>query len=86
MAAASTVATIQSLVGEVLSLPEGGKELSESSLLLGEIPEFDSMSIVSVIAAIEEQYQIEIPDDELTAEVFESVGSLAEFVDTMRAA
>ncbi len=84
MATATTLATVKHLVADVLSLPNQGEDLSESSLLLGSIPEFDSMSIVSVIAAIEESFEIQIPDDELSAEAFESVGALADFVEQMK--
>lgn len=49
--------------------------------LLGGIPEMDSMSIVNIIAAIEENFDIEIADDDISAEVFESVGTLVAFIE-----
>jgi acyl carrier protein len=45
------------------------------------LPEFDSMAVVSIVTAIEEQYGVSIADDELTADVFATLGSLTEFVD-----
>ncbi|MCO7226241.1 acyl carrier protein [Pleionea sp. CnH1-48] len=83
MASTALVETIIQLVVEILSLDDK-VELNEDTLLLGSIPEFDSMSIVSVISAIEETWQIAIPDDELSAEVFESIGSLANFVEQLK--
>lgn len=44
--------------------------------LLGALPEMDSMAIVGIIADLEEKFDIAFDDDELDAEVFETVGSL----------
>jgi acyl carrier protein len=38
------------------------------------------MAVVGVVTAIEEQFGITVNDDELSADVFATVGSLAEFV------
>jgi acyl carrier protein len=65
---------------EILSLDLTPAQLDESTLLLGNIPEFDSMAIVSVITALEEEFGFMADDDDLSADVFESVGSLVEFV------
>ena len=71
--------TIQ-VLAEVLQLGNRAADLTPDTRLLGNIAEFDSMAVVSVITAIEDRYGIEIGDDELSADVFESVGSLAEFI------
>ncbi len=44
------------------------------------MPEFDSMAVVAVVTAIEDEFGIVIDDDELSAEVFATVGSLSDFV------
>ncbi len=49
--------------------------------VLGSIPEFDSMAIVTVLTMVEENYGIMIEDDEVSAEVFETLGSLVSFLD-----
>lgn len=71
---------VRNIVGDTLGLGERRAALTNSSALLGAIPEFDSMAVVSVLTAIEEYYGIEIDDDEVSAEIFETLGSLAEFV------
>lgn len=38
------------------------------------------MSVASVIAAIESQFHIQVEDDEISARHFETLGSLAAFV------
>ena len=75
--------TEQEIVGiltAVLQLGERGSRISSTTKLLGSIPEFDSMSVVAVINALEEQFDFTVFDDELDASVFESVGSLLDFV------
>ncbi len=51
-------------------------ELNEEAPLLGAIPELDSMAIVGIITSIEERFGIIFDDDELDAEMFETVGTL----------
>ena len=51
-------------------------EMNKEAPLLGAIPELDSMAIVGIITSIEERFGIMFDDDELDAEVFETVGSL----------
>ncbi|TQV74575.1 acyl carrier protein [Aliikangiella marina] len=74
-------ASIKQLLIETLSLDLSVDDLSEETLLLGDIPEFDSMAIVSVITAVEEKFGFMAEDDDLSAEVFETVGSFIEFVE-----
>lgn len=48
--------------------------------LLGRIPELDSMAVVGILGAIEEEMGIAIPDDEVSADAFASFRSLESFV------
>jgi len=48
--------------------------------LLGNVPELDSMAVVGVLTAIEDELGIEIADDEIGAETFATFGSLVDFV------
>lgn len=61
---------------------EDCSDWDEDTQLLGAIAEFDSMAVVTVINQIEENYGIFIEDDEINAEVFETVGNLTSFVQT----
>ena len=49
--------------------------------LLGNLPELDSMAVVSIITALEEHYGFAVADDEISADTFSTLGSLAEFVE-----
>lgn len=75
-----TLQTIKSILGNTLSLGDRAERLTADSRLLGSIPEFDSMAVVTVVAALEDEFGITIADDELSADLFETVGSLAQFV------
>ncbi|MGH1374020.1 MAG: acyl carrier protein [Cellvibrionaceae bacterium] len=73
---------VNEVLTEVLQLGERGSEFELSSPLLGAVPEFDSMAVVAVITALEDNYGIAVDDDEITAEVFETVGNIVEFVNS----
>ncbi|WP_194713704.1 acyl carrier protein [Noviherbaspirillum soli] len=72
---------VKNLVSDTLGLGERGANLTADSPLLGAIPELDSMAVINLITALEEQYGFSIADDEISAEVFETLRSLAAFVD-----
>ncbi|MBL4589443.1 MAG: acyl carrier protein [Alphaproteobacteria bacterium] len=71
---------IREIVAVVLGLELASMDLAEDTPLLGAIPEFDSMAVVSVLTTIEDQYDIFVEDDEISAETFETLGSLHQFV------
>ncbi|NVJ59136.1 MAG: acyl carrier protein [Gammaproteobacteria bacterium] len=81
MSRTDILAAIKSLLIETLSLDLSPDQLDESTALLGNFPEFDSMAIVSVITSLEETFGFIADDDDLTAEVFETIGSLVDFVE-----
>jgi len=80
MTKADITLEIKQLLIDTLSLDIQPNEMDDDALLLGDIPEFDSMAIVSVITALEENYNFTSADDELTADVFESIPTVVEFV------
>lgn len=69
------------VVCEVLQIPERVSNMNQSTLLLGAIPEFDSMAVVSIITGLEDAFDIFIEDDEIDASMFETVGTLTKFID-----
>ena len=74
------------VLAEVLQLGDRAKLLDSSTLLLGSLPELDSMAVATVIGALEDRFDIFVEDEELSAETFKTVGTLAEFVDGKLAA
>jgi len=73
---------LQQLLIQVLHLNMQEDELTEGTILLGGIPELDSMAVVHLITALEESFNIEIDDEEINGKTFETIGSLAEFIDS----
>ena len=69
------------LIGETLQIPEQIDEFEADTLLLGHLPELDSMAVVSIITAMEEQFGFVVDDDEISADAFESIRSLANFIN-----
>jgi len=79
-----TFVETKNIIIQILQLTEPNEKFLEESELMGAIAEFDSMAVVSILTAIEEQYDIEIDDDEITGEIFETFGTLHQFlVDKM---
>jgi acyl carrier protein len=77
---------VRLVLAETLQLGDRAAELDRSTLLLGNLPELDSMIIATLLAAIEERFGITIEDDEISAETFESVGSLCNYIEAKLAA
>jgi acyl carrier protein len=77
---------IISLLNEVMSFDPESNGLNNDSLLLGEVPEFDSMTVVSVLEGLEAMYEIQIADEDITPEAFESVQTLTQFVKELQQA
>jgi acyl carrier protein len=76
-----TLVEIIALVQECLQLDDVS-DFDQETPLLGSIPEFDSMAIVTVLTTIEDNYGVMIEDDEIDADVFETLGTLYAFVQT----
>lgn len=77
----------QNLLADILrSVLQIDTKFDEDTLLLGAIPEFDSMAVISVITELEEQLGIQIDDDEISADVFETFGQLHTFIQQKQAA
>lgn len=78
------IADLRGVIDDVLQLEGRGEALTGASELLGAMPEFDSMAVVSLITALEERYGFSVDDDEISGETFETLGSLADFVERKR--
>lgn len=72
---------VRQLIGEALQLGARADSLHAETALLGNIPEFDSMAVVTVITMLEDRYGIVVEDDDISAETFATLGALTEFVN-----
>jgi acyl carrier protein len=76
-----TISVVKGLLAHTLQIGQRADAYTADSPLLGAIPELDSMAVVNLITAMEEQYGFVVHDDEINAEAFATLGSLARFVD-----
>jgi acyl carrier protein len=73
---------IKVLFNDVLQLNGRANEWTPETRLLGNVPELDSIAVVSVITALEDDFGLTIADDEIDADLFATLGSLSRFVET----
>ena len=81
-------ATTQAPVGDVvdvlvhvLAIEDRRDSIDAGTGLLGELPELDSLAVVELAVALEERFGIVIDDEDFTGAVFDTVGTLAAFID-----
>ena len=77
---------IKTLFNETLQLNGRADGWTEDTRLLGNVPELDSMAVVSVVTALEDGFGITIDDDEIDADLFATLGMLTRFVERKLAA
>ena len=77
----STLDSVRTVLVQSLDLEQDPQELTTDTALFGALPELDSLGVLALVSALEEQFDITIEDDEFGAELFETVGSLTEFVE-----
>jgi acyl carrier protein len=85
MTANPTFDDVRTTLVTTLGIEDRELSFGPDSPLLGTLPELDSMAVVELITALEEQFGLDIDDADITGEVFETLGSLVAFVDTHRA-
>ena len=69
------------VLDDVLGLQGRSASFNRETPLLCAIPELDSMGVVSLIARLEEQFDISVDDDDIDGETFATVGTLVAFID-----
>jgi acyl carrier protein len=68
------------IVDESLGLNGRSSSFSMETVLLGSVPELDSMSVLNLITELENQMGLIIDDDDLSSATFATMGSLVDFV------
>ena len=72
----------RSLLQQTLQLGERAASLDYDTPLLGSFPEFNSLTVVSLLTTMEEQLGIEVDDDDINEDLFRTVGTLSNYIDT----
>jgi acyl carrier protein len=71
---------VKSSLGMSLQIGERVNAFTENTRLLGDLPELDSMAVLTVILGFEDHFGITVEDDDISAETFETLGNLVDFV------
>ena len=77
----STPQEVRNILAQSLQLGARADSLTADSPLLGAIPELDSMAVVMILTAMEEHFGFSVDDDEISADTFETLGTLTAFVE-----
>ena len=77
-----TLAAVKAVVVNVLGVEDRADQLDAATPLFGSIPELDSMAVAELIVELEQHFDIIVDDGDITFETFETLGSLAAFVDS----
>ena len=72
---------LKTVLDEALFLNGRTKQWGDQMSLLGNVPELDSMAVMNVVSAVEIKFGIFVEDDDINAEVFATIESLAIFID-----
>lgn len=80
----NTVDRVKVVIVKTLGIQDRADRLEESTELFGSMPELDSMSVVALAVNLEREFDFEIDDEDFRGEVFETIGTLAEFVEQQK--
>lgn len=80
----ATLEAVKEVIVKTLGIEDRLAGLDPSTPLFGSMPELDSLAVVELAAALEARFGFEIDDADFTGDVFETVGTLAEFVEQSR--
>jgi acyl carrier protein len=76
-----TLDRLKIVIVKSLGIQDRAHTLEASTELFGSMPELDSMAVVTLAVNLEREFDFEIDDEDFTGEVFETIGTLAEFVE-----
>ena len=77
---AALLEDVKSVVVTRLGIEDRAGSLDAASPLFGAVPELDSLGVLEVVTALESRFGITVDDEEFSGDVFETLGSLTEFV------
>jgi acyl carrier protein len=76
-----TLDRVKVVIVKTLAIQDRAYRLDESTELFGSMPELDSMSVVALAVNLEREFDFEIDDEDFRGEVFDTIGTLADFVE-----
>lgn len=71
---------VREVLRHTLQLGERANAFNGSTPLLGHLAELDSMAVASVLAGLEEHFDLLIDDEDISADDFATFGTLCQFI------
>lgn len=71
---------VLAILDDAMSLKGRGLQFSRNTVLLGALPELDSMAVLAIISGLEARLGLTIDDDDIDGAAFATVGTLVDFV------
>lgn len=84
-ASTETTTRVVDVLVRILGIEERRDSLGPDTELFGSMPELDSLAVLELVTTLEEVFDLTVDDADIDGEVFETVGSLAAFVEQQRA-
>jgi acyl carrier protein len=75
------IETVKAVLIEALKLGPHAAQWRGDAQLLGSVAELDSLAVINVITALEDRFGIHIEDDEVSGDLFATLGTLTAFVE-----
>ena len=73
---------VKQVIIRTLSLEVDAEEIDDEDALFGGGLGINSMATIEIIVGLEEEFDIEVPDEDLRVELFDSVQTMADYIRT----
>lgn len=84
MSNVDTLEQVKSVLVETLGLQDRADAIGPDTRLFGALPELDSLAVIELLVELENRLGIEAEEEAVTAKNFETLASLAAFVEHAR--
>ena len=72
---------VKDVVVTTLGIEDRADALDAETPLFGSLPELDSMAVLELIYALEQRFEISVDGEDVTADAFETLTALTEWVE-----
>ena len=77
----TTLDAVKAVLVDTLGIEDRADALDADTPLFGSLPELDSLGVAELVVALEQRFDIEFDGDDVSAETFETLGSLAAVIE-----
>jgi acyl carrier protein len=77
-----TLDAVREVLVDTLGIEDRADSLDAGTPLFGSLPELDSLGVAELVVALEQRFEVEFDGDDVSADTFETLGSLAAVVES----